>query len=158
MARRIFHLPTRLYDWHLGWLLGRRFLRLTHVGRRSGRTYHTVLEVIGSGHDELYVMAGFGGSADWYQNLQQHPALEVAVGRRRFAPAHRNLDLTEAASVLGDYERRNRLMGFAVRRVLSRLVGWPYDGSPDARTRIVRELPIVAFALPADGRTRTTAG
>ena len=28
--------PVRLYDLGLGWLLGRRFTCLTHVGRRSG--------------------------------------------------------------------------------------------------------------------------
>ncbi|MFL5517182.1 MAG: nitroreductase family deazaflavin-dependent oxidoreductase, partial [Gemmatimonadales bacterium] len=47
LVRRLLHSPTRLYDWHLGWLLGHRFLRLHHVGRRSGRRYESVLEVVG---------------------------------------------------------------------------------------------------------------
>lgn len=44
---KLLRAPARLYDWHAGWILGRRFLRLTHVDRRSGRHYHTMLEVIG---------------------------------------------------------------------------------------------------------------
>jgi hypothetical protein len=32
-----------------------------------------------------------------------------------------------------------------VRRVLSWLVGWSYDGGDDARRRLVRELPLVEF-------------
>jgi hypothetical protein len=32
-----------------------------------------------------------------------------------------------------------------VRAVLSRLVGWRYDGTPNARRRLGRELPLIAF-------------
>lgn len=47
LARAALRLPARLYDWHVGWMLGHRFLRLSHVGRRSRRRYGTMLEVIG---------------------------------------------------------------------------------------------------------------
>jgi len=43
---KLLRAPARLYDWHAGWLFGRRFLRLTHLGRRSGRLHQTMLEVI----------------------------------------------------------------------------------------------------------------
>lgn len=36
----IFKLPLVLYRLHLGWLLGTRFMQLTHVGRRSGAALH----------------------------------------------------------------------------------------------------------------------
>jgi hypothetical protein len=71
--------------------------------------------------------------------------LEVAIGRRRFRPAHRVLDPEEAATVLADYERRNRWITPIVRRVLSWLVGWTYDGTDDARRRLVEQLPVVAL-------------
>jgi deazaflavin-dependent oxidoreductase (nitroreductase family) len=132
----------------MGWLLGQRFARLTHIGRRSGRRYQTVLEVVGTNGDgEVYVMAGFGHSADWYQNVQAHPPLEIAMGRRRFTPICRTLTEVEAASVLQAYERRNRILAFVIRKVLSRLVGWRYDGSFEARMKIVDQLPIVGFQL-----------
>lgn len=58
-------IASGLYDWRAGWLLGHRFLRLTHVGRKSGRRYQTLLEVIGTGPaaDEVIVIAGLGHSA-----------------------------------------------------------------------------------------------
>jgi deazaflavin-dependent oxidoreductase (nitroreductase family) len=147
VARRLLRAPGTLYDWDLGWLLGHRFLRLTHVGRRSGRRYQTMLEVIGAGpaQGEICVIAGLGKSADWYQNIQAQPALLVAFGRRRFVPAHRVLDEPEAIAVLAGYERRNRVAAPVVRRVLSWLVGWNYDGSDNARRQLVHELPVVAF-------------
>lgn len=149
VLRRLLRAPGRLYDWHLGWLLGNRFLRLTHLGRRSGRTYRTMLEVIGTRPDgpdiEVIVIAGLGSSADWYRNIQAHEALEVAIGRRRFRPAHRVLDPAEATAVLADYERRNRWIAPIVHRVLTWLIGWPYDGTGQARQRLVAQLPVVAF-------------
>lgn len=146
LTQRVLRAPGRLYDWHAGWLLGHRFLRLTHVGRRTGRRYQTMLEVIATTPTgEAIVVAGRGSAADWYRNIQAHPAVELAIARRRFSPAHRVLDPDEAAAVLADYQRRNRLIMPVLRRVLSWLAGWRYDGTPAARQRLARELPIVAF-------------
>jgi deazaflavin-dependent oxidoreductase (nitroreductase family) len=146
VARWLLRAPARLYDWNAGWLLGHRFLRLTHVGRHSGRRYQTMLEVVGTGPaGAVTVIAGLGRSADWYRNVQVHPPVEVAIGRRRFQPVCRALDEGEAVAVLADYERRNRWVAPVVRRVLSWLVGWSYDGGDDARRRLVRELPLVEF-------------
>lgn len=147
VARALLRAPTRLYDWRCGWLLGHRFLRLTHVGRKSGRRYQTMLEVIGTGPagDEFLVVAGLGRAADWYRNLRATPAVEVAIGHSRFRPVHRTLDVEEAIAALTDYERRNRWATPVIRRTVSWLVGWRYDGTDPARQRLVRELPIVAF-------------
>jgi deazaflavin-dependent oxidoreductase (nitroreductase family) len=147
LLRAMLGAPARLYDWHLGWLLGHRFLRLTHTGRHTGRTYRTVLEVVGTdpAFDEVTVMAGLGTRADWYRNITARPATEIAIGRRRFTPEHRVLGEVEAAMALANYERRNRLAAPVIRIVLSRLVGWHYDASPQARARLVRELPLIAF-------------
>lgn len=146
-VRRLLRAPALLYEWNLGWLLGGRFLVLTHVGRRSGRRYQTVLEIIGAGpmSGEVLVVAGLGTTADRYRNVQAHPAIEVAVSRRRFRPVYRTLDEREAEAALADYERRNRWLAPVVHGMLSWLVGWHYDGTASARRRLVRELPLVAF-------------
>ncbi len=62
LIRVLLRGPVLLYDWNLGWLLGSRFLLVTHVGRRSGRRYRTVLEVIGrlSASGEFVVVSGSG--------------------------------------------------------------------------------------------------
>lgn len=145
--------PARLYDWNAGWLLGRRFLRLTHVGRRTGQHHRTMLEVIGRppATGELLVLAGLGRSANWYRNIQAGGAVEVAIGRRRFRPEHRTLDEAETVAALADYEGGNRFAAPVVRRVLSWLVGWRYDGSDEARRRLVQELPVVAFRPAEQG-------
>ena len=144
---RALRAPAVLYDWHLGWLLGRRFLRLTHRGRRSGRRYRMMLEVLGTnrGRGELFVMVGLGRRAQWYRNVVAGGAVELAIGGERFRPDYRELAPVEAAAVLEDYERRNRLLAPIVRAVLSRLIGWRYDGSKQARERLVTERPILAF-------------
>ncbi len=144
---KLLHAPTHLYDWHAGWILGRRFLRITHIGRRSGRQYQTMLEVIGENpaFREVLVIAGLGRSANWYRNLQTREAIEVAISRERFTPVHRELSESEAVTVLADYERRNRLIAPIVRSVLSWLVGWRYDGTDTARRRLVTELPVIAL-------------
>jgi hypothetical protein len=46
LLRACFSAPRWLYYLGLGRLLGHRFMLLTHCGRRSGRTFQTVLEVV----------------------------------------------------------------------------------------------------------------
>jgi deazaflavin-dependent oxidoreductase (nitroreductase family) len=158
LVRAIFRAPVRLYDHGLGWLLGRRFLCLTHVGRKSGCRYRTVLEVIGLTNEEVTVVAGLGPSSDWFRNLQAGGSAYVELGRARFVADHRVLGHAEAAAAIADYERRNRLVLPIVRRVLTALAGWPYDGSRDARERLVRQLPLVAFRPSRLPVSRDAAG
>jgi deazaflavin-dependent oxidoreductase (nitroreductase family) len=155
--RRVLRLPILLYRLKLGWLLGHRFLLLSHVGRRTGLARRTVLEVLRFDPDSstAVVMAGFGRRSDWYLNLQRRPALEVVIGRRAFRPAHRQLTRDEVVAVMADYERRNRLAAPVVRAVLSRLLGWRYDGSDAARRRLASERPLVAL-WPDTARQRAT--
>jgi len=147
VLRRVLKAPALLYRAGLGPLLGTRFLRLSHVGRRTGRPYDTVLEVVGRvpGTGEYVVMAGFGLRADWLRNALAGGAREVVVGRRQFRPEVRLLDEDEAVEVLAGYERRNRALTRVLRPVLSRLVGWRYTGSDDQRRRLVAELPLVGL-------------
>ncbi len=147
VMRRLLRAPAALYDRNMGWILGRRFLRLTHVGRRSGRRYRTVLEIVGTGPapDELIVMAGLGRGADWYRNVHAQPAVEVATSGLRFRPARRDLDEVEGLGVLTEYNRRHRLVRPAVHWMLGRLVGCPYDGSEEWWRRVARDLPLVSF-------------
>jgi deazaflavin-dependent oxidoreductase (nitroreductase family) len=142
-----FRSPIRLYDAGLGWLLCERFLCLTHIGRKTGRHYRTVLEVVGTNPtaNEHFVLAGFGPSSDWYRNIDANPARQIIVGRKHFSPQHRVLDEAEAVVVIADYERRNRWMLRIVHFLLTSLLGWRYDGSHEARARLVRQLPVVAF-------------
>ena len=82
-ARRVLRGPTALYDVGLGWILGHRFLMLTHRGRRTGRLYRTVLEVLQWDREahEAVVMAGLGKRAQWYRKRRRR-----RFGRGRHRP------------------------------------------------------------------------
>jgi deazaflavin-dependent oxidoreductase (nitroreductase family) len=151
---RASRVANLLYDRNLGWLLGHRFLRLTHVGRHSGRRYHTVLEVVG--HDragpEFFVVSGFGTRADWLRNLDACGPATVTVGRRTFPADHRRLVDAEAYAVLVDYERHHRWIRPVIHRALSWLLGWPYRGSGADRGRLVEQLPVIGLR-PHDRRS-----
>jgi hypothetical protein len=60
------HIPLILLGLHLGWLLGKRFLMITYMSRKSGRSHQTVLEVVN--HDkatgEYIIASGWGEKSD----------------------------------------------------------------------------------------------
>jgi deazaflavin-dependent oxidoreductase (nitroreductase family) len=144
---RLFRAPAFLYRWRCGWLLGQRFLLLTHVGRRTGLRRRTVLEVMEyrKPGPEVIVMSAFGRNADWLRNIQATPCPEVCIGAQHFSAAYRVLDAEEAISVVGGYEQRNRFIAPVIRSVLSRLLGWQYLGSESDRRRLVAQLPVIGF-------------
>lgn len=146
LARRLLKLPNLLYRWHLGWLLGHRFLLLTHRGRKSGLVRHTVLEVVryDPATRESVVLSGLGASADWYRNIAAEPALAVQTGRRRYPPRHRLLSPEEAAAVAAGFERCHPLEARVGARVLGRL-GWAAGEARPTWRALAAEIPMVAF-------------
>jgi deazaflavin-dependent oxidoreductase (nitroreductase family) len=134
-------------------MLGRRFLLLTHVGRRTRRVHHAVLEVMlyDDARREAVVMSGFGPRSDWLLNVQHGGPASVTIGREHFEVKHRLLDEDCAVQVLRDYERRNRPVRPFIRYVLGRLLGWRYRGTDDQRRRAVRELPLVSLSPVDEG-------
>lgn len=161
LLRWILTLPAFLYRLRLGFLLGHRFLVLVHEGRRTHRRRETPLEVLryDAASAEAVVAAGWGRRTSWLHNVEAGLALEIRIGRTRYVPAWRRLDVGEAVAILDRYERTGGIPPAVVRAVLSRLLGWPYDGSPEARRRAAEQLPLVAFrpapqASRADGETR----
>jgi len=145
--KRALALPNWLYAHGLGGLLGRRFVQLTHLGRRSGRIYHTVVEVVryDEATGETTVLSGLGRRADWLRNIERAGGAHLDFGHGPRPAAYRILPVEEATRVMGDYERRNRMARPVVNRVLSALLGWTYDGTRDARRQLVETLPLVAF-------------
>ena len=141
--KKLLRLPVRLYDAHLGFVMGERFVLITHTGRRSGLTFRTVVEVVehDPGSDEYIVSSGTGPRADWYLNLRAHDASEVQVGERRWVPAQRLVPDVEAADRFSRYER---LHPRTAARLLDSM-GRSYDGTDEDRLRMIRDMPMVAF-------------
>lgn len=140
----LFRLPLGLYRLRLGWLLGSRFLQLTHTGRKSGRSYQTIIEVIGYDKttDTYTVVSGLGPQADWYRNIQHTPDVVITVGRRTTSAQAEYLSKVASAQALRAYAQRYPV----VSRVLSRLLlGGTLDLSDENLERLGEKMPAVVF-------------
>ena len=94
---------------------------------------------------EVIVLAGLGPTAQWYRNLVADTAGKVAIGRKRFASPHRELDPPDAAAVRAQHKRRHRHVTPVIRRMRSWLVGWEHDRTHPKRPQLVSELPMIAL-------------
>lgn len=142
--RLLFRAPVHLYRWHLGGLLGHRFLLLTHVGRVSGEPRRSVLEVVG--HDvrtgSYDVASGFGAGSHWYRNIRRHPEVTIQVGRQVLPAIAEALSAEESGRAMVDYARRHPKAA----RQLMKLCGFRVDGTDEDYAVMGREhIPFVRF-------------
>lgn len=143
--RLFFRAPVHLYRWHLGWVLGRRFVYLAHRGRTSGLRRDTVLEAVryDPRTPEVVVVAAWGSRSDWYRNITASPALEVRSGRERWPmPRQRVLGPAEMAAVLRGYGRAHPRAWTA----LAPRLGLPVDLTDDVLVDVAARFPAVAFS------------
>jgi deazaflavin-dependent oxidoreductase (nitroreductase family) len=148
ILKSLLKAPVVLYSAGAGWVFGKRFLLLTHRGRRSGRLHRTVLEVVAwrPEANEAIVMSGFGTRSQWYRNIVAGGAEEMQIATRRFVPRIRVLDHDEALDVLRDYEFKHWIAAPLVRRLLSQLLGFKYRGWRLDGRRAVEVLPLVSLS------------
>ena len=148
-----YNLPRFLYRWRLGWVLGHRFLMVTHLGRKSGRERQTVLEVVHYDPEirECVVAAAYGSRSDWYQNIHVHPALVVQVGRECYTPQQRDLSPEETLFFMREYQRHHPR---AFRQFMHLL--YAYDGTDAGLEELVQKIPAVAFR-PSHDQMNPTA-
>lgn len=142
-----FRAPDVVYRVRLGWMLGRRFLELTHRGRRSGRDYRTVLEVIAFAPDreESVVASAYGVGADWYRNLMAGGGVRVRTGRLDYTPEHRVLGAEEAQEVAAGFVDRHPWEARLVSRVLPAIGAALPEGAGGDPAGMLASLPLVAF-------------
>ena len=138
----ILKLPLLLYRTGLGWLLGHRFMLLTHIGRRSGTVRRTVLAVLhfDSGSREIMAISAWSAS-DWFKNILTSPALQVETGFTRYAPVHCSLSTEEIARLFEDYRYKHQIFS----RIVCRIPGWQWDSSHEELLELAKTLRGVAF-------------
>ena len=138
------HLPTLLYRAHLGWLLGDRFLMLTHTGRKSGQPHQTVIEVVqhDKATDTYYVVSGWGEKSDWYQNIRKTPSVTIHTGGRTFHSKATFIPKEKAVGFLEAYARDHPI---AFDELSGLFLGERMKPGGDAPQRIAEKMPMVAF-------------
>jgi deazaflavin-dependent oxidoreductase (nitroreductase family) len=139
----MFRSPLYLYRRGWGWLLGRAFLMVVHVGRKTGQPHATVAMVLADDRaiGEVVTCSAWGPDADWVQNLHAGPAREVRVGRDCFVPLHRFLTEDEAIAIGTAFRHRHprRL------RLVSAVLGWGDLRTVDAMRVFVQHHPFIAL-------------
>jgi deazaflavin-dependent oxidoreductase (nitroreductase family) len=144
LVRFLLRLPLWLYRARLGWLLGHRFLLLTHVGRKTGLLHQTVLEVAhyDKATDTYMVASGWGEQSDWLRNVEKTATVFVNIGGRRFEATARRLSVTEAQQALLDYAQHHP----ATFRTLARLmIGQRLQGTEEDCLLLAQSVPLVAL-------------
>jgi deazaflavin-dependent oxidoreductase (nitroreductase family) len=136
-------MPLCLYRRGWGSVLGRTFLLLVHVGRKSGTPYSAVAMVLADdrGTGEVVICSAWGPEADWVRNLRAGAAREVCVGPERFVPEHRFLSDDEAVAVALEFRGRHPRRLWLV----SRILGWGDLRRDDAVRDFVHLHPFVAL-------------
>ena len=150
-------LRTPLVLYRIGYRIGlnrivpERYVVIEHRGRRTGRVYQTMLEIFGhdAGHDEIFVVSGWGEQADWYRNLRAGGAVRVLRGTHAFAPNVRSLSLETAECVHAAYLRSHP---FAMRASMW-LVGMKPRNDEPLERQLAHAMPVLGLK-PAGPETR----
>jgi deazaflavin-dependent oxidoreductase (nitroreductase family) len=107
LIRWLFRMPVYFFRAGLGFLFGSRIIMLEHIGRKSGSTRYSCVEVVDRDEGNvLIIVSGYGEHSQWYRNLLADPAIHIRVGRQRRAVIAEMLSPTAGADVLVDYARR----------------------------------------------------
>lgn len=138
----LFKLPLILYRLHLGWLLGNRFMQITHVGRHSGKVRRTVLAVLRfeKKSKEIYAVSAWTGS-DWYYNIRALPALQIESGFVRYVPLQRTLSPEEIATAFILYRQKHPIFSW----IIFHIPGWKWNSTQEELLELARTLHGVAF-------------
>jgi deazaflavin-dependent oxidoreductase (nitroreductase family) len=157
-SRFLYRLPILIYQIGFGFLLGKRFLLLEHIGRKSALLRHAVLEVIRYDAIEqaYYVVSGFGSHSDWYLNISKNPEVRIQVGRKWMGACAETLPQDHAVrEILGYAERYPRTF-----RVLAeRLLGVHIGDSKEDLVQLARGFIVVRIGVKlGNGENKESVG
>ena len=140
LARLAFRFPIRLFHAHMGWLMGHRFLLLTHTGRKSGLIRQNILEIVRYDNNTgvCVVASGWGEKSDWVRNITANPKIVYQVQNRQYTGIAERLVPEAAAQELYAYARHYKLAF----RELAQFMGYRVDGSEEDIRAVGRILPM----------------
>jgi deazaflavin-dependent oxidoreductase (nitroreductase family) len=126
--------------------MGKRFLLLTHTGRKSGQPRQAVIEI--DDYDEsanAYLIAsGFGKKSDWYRNILKTPQITIQVGNKKMAAVAEPLSPEESGEAMVVYARKHPKAA----KNLTKVLGYDLDGSEEAYRKVAEEhVPFVRLRV-----------
>jgi deazaflavin-dependent oxidoreductase (nitroreductase family) len=147
LSRIIFRLPILLFRGHLGWLLGHRFVMLTHKGRISGQLHQTVLEIVRYDNQTgaCIVASGWGEKSDWVKNISKDPKIVFQIKNKITKGIAKRLSPEESAKELDAYARLHPIAF----QELTRFMGYQLDGSGEDIRAMGEMIPMFLFT-PVD--------
>ena len=138
---RMMRLPRIWYALGLGPVVGRLFLLLTTIGRKSGLPRVTPLQYERE-NGQFYVASARGSKADWYRNLLANPQVKVQVRNDRFSGSA--VPITEPKRIADFLELRLRRHPRMVGAML-RLEGLPANPHRVQLERLAKKITLVAI-------------
>ena len=103
--KRLWRAPIYVYRIGLGPLMGKRFLLLNHVGRKTGKVRQAVVEIdrYDPATNTYIIASGFGEKSDWYRNLRKTPEVVIQVGNKRLKATAELLSPEQSAAEMFRY-------------------------------------------------------
>ena len=144
-VRWMFRVPVYFFRAGLGFLFGSRIIMLEHIGRTSGLTRYSCVEVVDrvAEGSAITIVSGYGEHAQWYRNLRAQPDIQIRTNRGRRAVHAELLSPADGADVMARYARRNPKMA----PQLMKLCGAHIDGKEaDYREVAVERLRFVRLS------------
>jgi deazaflavin-dependent oxidoreductase (nitroreductase family) len=139
-----WRMPIWIYRLGLGGLMGKRFLLLTHTGKKTGQQRQTVLEVvqIKPAEGEYFVVSGFGTRSHWYQNIKANPEVIIQVGYKAMKATAEQLDPQDASHLMLEYAQN-----YPVNlKALGKLIGYEIEHTTEGYLAFGREIPVFRFS------------
>ena len=150
LLRFLLRIPIVLYRLRLGWLLGKRFLLLTHMGRKSGMEHGTVLEVLRHDPvtDRFIIASGWGEKAQWFQNVVENADVRYTVGTHERTGRVIRVSPEEAEHELREYGLRHPR---ALRSLAKLMVGGEFEGTNEQYRTLSKKVPVLEIRANHSG-------
>lgn len=146
VLRILYRIPVHFYRIGLGGLLGKRFVLINHLGRKTGVQHRTVVEVVEReiGTDNVIVIAGYGEQTQWYKNLKNQPKTTIQIGNQKYNVSVDLIKAEDGGDIIARYLKRyGKLTG-----QLFSMIGYEWDGTENGAREIAQNgLRFVRFIL-----------
>lgn len=150
LLRIFFRIPILMFSANLGWIMDYRFVLLIHTGRKTGRQYMTVLEIIryDKKSSTCIVASGWGTKSDWFKNITNNPKIIYQIKNNRMDGIAERLPPDEASRELLNYADHHPVAF----RILKFFMGYQLDNNDKDILALGKQLPMFVFKPASNER------